>query len=99
MSTNLSKAFAELRKNGYFAKQNYFCCQSCGWASMSEKESENAVFYHNQDYQSFKKGEDLYLAWSGDGNFITKTLTKFGMIVEWDGTPNTRIVVRNSSVI
>jgi hypothetical protein len=55
MRTNLTKAFAELRKNGYFAKQNFLCCQSCGWAELSEKEAEKVVFYHNQDYRDLKK--------------------------------------------
>jgi hypothetical protein len=55
MRTNLTKAFAELRKNGYFAKQNFLCCQSCGWAALSDEEAKNAVFYHNQDYRDFKK--------------------------------------------
>ena len=44
MRTNLTKAFAELRKNGYFAKQNFLCCQSCGWAALSDEEAKNAVF-------------------------------------------------------
>jgi hypothetical protein len=99
MRTNLTKAFAELRKNGYFAKQNFLCCQSCGWAALSDEEAKNAVFYHNQDHQDFKKGSDLYLAWAGDGDYIAETLIKFGMHIDWDGTPNTRIVVRNSSII
>ena len=99
MRTNLTKAFAELRKKGYFAKQNFMCCQSCAWAELSEKEAEKVVFYHNQDYRDLKRGDDLYLAWAGNGNYIAETLIKFGMHIDWDGTPNTRIVVRNSSII
>ena len=99
MRTNLTNAFAELRKNGYFAKQNFMCCQSCAWAELSEKEAEKVVFYHNQDYRDLKGGDDLYLAWAGNGNYIAETLIKFGMHIDWDGTPNTRIVVRNSSII
>ena len=98
--TNLSKAFAELRKNGYFAKQNFLCCQSCVWAELTDAGvNENAVFYHNQDHQDFKKGDDLYLAWSGDGNYIAETLISFGMQINWDGTPNTKIKIINSSII
>ena len=94
MRTNLTKAFAELRKNGYFAKQNFLCCQSCGWAALSDEEARNTVFYHNQDYRDLKQHQDLYLAWSGDGDYIAQTLRNFGMEVDWDGTPNTRIAVR-----
>jgi hypothetical protein len=98
-TTNLSKAFRTLRKEGYVAKQNFMCCQSCAWAELSEKEAEKVVFYHNQDYRDLKRGDDLYLAWAGNGNYIAETLIKFGMHIDWDGTPNTRIVVRNSSII
>lgn len=98
-TTNLSKAFRALRKEGYVAKQNFMCCQSCGWAELSEKESEKAVFYHNQDYRDLKRGDDLYLAWAGDGNLITKTLIENGMTISWDGTTNTRIIVRSFSII
>ena len=97
--TNLSKAFAELRKQGYFAKQNFMCCQSCAWAELSEGEAEKAVFYHNQDYRDLKSGDDLYLAWAGDGEFIVDTLVKNGMTISWDGTANTRILVRGFSII
>ena len=98
-TTNLSKAFRALRKEGYTAKQNFMCCQSCAWAELSEKEAEKAVFYHNQDYRDLKRGDDLYLAWSGDGNLIAETLIKNGMTISWDGTANTRIIVHSSSII
>ena len=98
-TTNLSKAFRALRKEGYTAKQNFMCCQSCAWAELSEKEAEKVVFYHNQDYQDLKRGDDLYLAWAGDGNLIAETLIKNGMTISWDGTANTRIMVHSSSII
>ena len=98
-ATNLSKAFRALRKEGYVAKQNFMCCQSCAWAELSEGEAEKAVFYHNQDYQDLKRGDDLYLAWSGDGNLIAETLIKNGMTISWDGTADTRIIVRSFSII
>lgn len=91
--TNLTKAFKELRKHGYFARQNFTCCQSCGWAEVPEDKSDTAVFYHNQDYQSYKEGGDLYLAWSGDGNLICSVLRENGLDVEWEGTPDVRIRV------
>lgn len=31
---NLNQAFKELRKLGYFARQNFWCCQSCAWAAV-----------------------------------------------------------------
>lgn len=99
MSTNLSKAFVELRRNGYFARQKFMCCQSCGWAALSDEEAKKAVFYHNQDYIDLKNGDDLYLAWSGDGEFICDTLESFGMNVKWDGDNSDRIMVYSSSIV
>ena len=99
MATNLTKAFAELRKKGYFARQNFMCCQSCGWAAMTDEQAKNAVFYHNQDYRYLKYGDDLYLAWSGDGHFIARTLEGFGMKVKWDGDSSDKIMVYASSIV
>lgn len=97
--TNLSQAFAELRKQGYFAKQNFMCCQSCGWAAMTEEESKQAVFYHSQDAADLRDGDDLYLAWNGDGHKIVSILEDFGLDVVWNEDKNDRIVVLNSSII
>ncbi len=60
--SKLTNAFKELRKEGYFAKQNFLCCQSCGWAAMSDKESEKAVFYHQQDNDDLKESGKCNLA-------------------------------------
>ena len=97
--TNLSKAFAELRKNGYFAKQNFWCCQSCGWAALTDEQAERAVFYNAQDYSDYKRGHDVYLSWAGDGEFISQILTKHNLELEWDGSPSHRIIVKNKSII
>ena len=93
MSTKLSNAFRELRKEGYFAKQNFWCCQSCGWAAIPDDQSEKAVFYHNQDNESKREGKSFCLAWSGDGNFICDILRKHGIEVQWEGTSDRRIEV------
>ena len=97
--TNLSLAFKELRNRGYFAKQNFMCCQSCGWAEISEAEAENAVFYHAQDHADYKRGDDLYLSWSGNGHEIVRVLESFGVAVDWNGSDSTRIIVKNNSII
>lgn len=99
MRTNLSLAFAKLRKQGYFAKQNFMCCQSCGWAELSDEQAEKAVFYHNQDYRDFRNGGDIYLSWSGNGYEIKSTLESFGLRVDWDGESSKRIVIDGSSLI
>ena len=95
--TNLTLAFKDLRRKGYFARMNFLCCQSCGWAAVPN-DNANAVFYHAQDHESFKEGEDLNLAWSGNAYEIIGILHRRGLICEWDGTAEKRILVKNPSV-
>ena len=103
---SIAKAFAVLREKGYFAEMDFQCCQSCGWASVPEGQ-EKVVFYHDQDRFAF--GEDcgeepndnhhgnlvhpLYIAWSGDAEEIIESLSQQGLETEWDGSPDTRIVI------
>lgn len=93
--SNLTKAFVALRKAGYFAKQNFWCCQSCAWSAIPDDKADKAVFYHNQDNQSKLNGEPFMLAWSGDGNQICKILNENGVETKWSGDTNTRIEVIN----
>jgi hypothetical protein len=97
--TNLSKAFAELRKKGYFARQNFWCCQTCGWAALTDEQAERAVFYNEQDYADYKRGQDVYLSWAGDGEFISQILTKHKLELEWDRSPSKRIMIKRKSII
>ena len=91
--SRITKAFSELRKLGYFARQNFLCCQSCAWAEVPENKSEKVVFYHNQDNDNLKSEGKCHLAWSGDGNEIVSVLNKHGVKTEWDGSSNTRIKI------
>jgi len=97
--TNLSLAFADLRKKGYTVKRNFWCCGSCGWAALSEEEAMRAVFYHKQDAADFRRGDDLYLSWSGNGHEIVLTFIKRGLDVIWDETTGKKIIVKQSSII
>jgi hypothetical protein len=97
--TNLTIAFKALRRKGYFAKQNFLCCQSCAWAEIAEMGyDDKAVFYHAQDYDNYKDGQDFFLAWDGDGNEIVETLNKYGVQTEWNGNDVKRIKVITSSI-
>jgi len=95
---NLTKTFKDLRKKGYFARQNFTCCQSCGWAEVPEEYSNKAVFYHAQDKESMKRNGDLYLAWSGNGREIVEIFEKNGFFVDWNGENNTRILVKTKQI-
>lgn len=96
MKTNnslLNKAFKELRKLGYFARQNFWCCQNCGWYAVPEEKKNKAVFYHAQDNEDRMKGNPFYIAWDGDGNEICRVFNECGITTEWNGEPGTRIKI------
>lgn len=99
MSTNLTRAFSELRSNGYFARQNFWCCQTCAWAEVPLEKSAKAVFYHNQDYYVYKKGMTFYLSWSGDVVEIMGVLQKWGLQLVWEGSSDKRIGIVPTSVV
>lgn len=90
---SLNAAFVQLRNAGYFAKQNFLCCGSCGWAEMTNKEAKKAVFYHGQDADDLKENGSCYLSWSGDGKEIVKILRANGVDAEWNGEAGTRILI------
>jgi hypothetical protein len=87
----IAKAFRTLRKLGYFARQNWMCCQGCGWAAVPDQ--DKVVFYHSQDREHFIETGNLYLSWSGDGEEIVKAFHEAGLCVKWDGDTGTRILV------
>lgn len=89
---NLTQAFKEIRKKGYFARQNFLCCQSCAWAAVPDGKDEKVVFYHNQDADGIRYGE-VYLAWSGNGAEIVEVFSKYFNVI-WDGSTSTRILVK-----
>jgi hypothetical protein len=76
---NLNQAFKELRKLGYFARQNFWCCQSCAWAAVP-MDAKKVVFYHRQDTEELNKTGECYLAWSGDRDEIAEVLERNGVL-------------------
>ena len=72
---NLTAAFKDLKGQGFFARQRFWCCQSCaGYAAATivsdaidknpkRKETiKGCVYYHKQDASSKDDGKDFYLA-------------------------------------
>lgn len=89
----LTLAFKELRKSGYFARQNFRCCQSCAQAAISDEEAKKTVFYHRQDADNLKEDGSCYLTWAGNGKEIVSVLNKYGIETDWDESQNTRIKI------
>jgi hypothetical protein len=96
MKKKLNTAFRQLRKSGYFAQQNFWCCQTCGWADVPDEYANKAVFYHRQDTPNIEKNNSVYLAWAGDGEEICNIFRENGLIVVWDGSSDNRILVQNN---
>lgn len=96
-----NQMFKVLRSKGFKARQNFQCCQSCGWAEMESiaPNYQNIVFYHNQDNDCFDEDGDLkrtlFLSWSGDGQQIKQTAEDFGFEVQWDGSEEKRIGIKS----
>lgn len=67
----LTKAFQNLRKSGYLARQSFGCCASCAGAELAGKVREmapskranvrGAVFYHRQDAASLRQNKPLMI--------------------------------------
>jgi hypothetical protein len=91
-STKLTAAFRNLRRDGYFARKNWMCCQTCGCAALPE-DCENYVFYHAQDADFLVEKNQTYLAWSGDGEQIKLRCEEAGLNVVWDGKDDSRLLV------
>ncbi|WP_339734558.1 hypothetical protein [uncultured Gimesia sp.] len=107
----LDSVFAALNKRGIIALQNAGNTQSDGFEdSLYELEEHpdpasvvGYCFYHSQDLERVVGGYGLYLAFGPTGqskgkeigNIVREELQKAGLKVEWDGTTNQRLIVRD----
>ncbi len=88
----LHHAFIELEGRGYVApRKAWQCCQGCVLAALPEGTTKY-VFYHQQDFDRWKKDGVMYLAWGGDADEIKAVLTRHGVDVE-HANPTHRIRV------
>lgn len=104
----LERAFEGLAAKGITVAMNFTCCRTCGFDEISDvaDEGDHAfAFFHQQDAERLD-GEncDLYLAF-GDhedesraaaqkaGEEVVQILRDHGLIVQWEGNANSRIVV------
>jgi DNA-binding NarL/FixJ family response regulator len=93
IARRIDDAFAALRDEGFFAKANHTCCQSCGLSEIPADKEMAYVFYHMQDAENLKDAGVCYLAWGGCGQTICTALRDQHLEVDWDGSEHTRIKV------
>ena len=93
IKTALTLALEELRSLGYFARQNFWCCQTCAWHAIPDEQLEKSVFFHAQDAEDLRKKGECYLSWSGDGEEIISVLNKHGIQTDWEGSETQRIKI------
>jgi hypothetical protein len=93
LKDRIGMAFAILTELGYFAKQNFEDCNSCAWSCVPEESRDRAVFYHEQDTETMEETGVVYLSWRGDGKEIVGILEQNGLSVDWDGSPDERMLV------
>jgi hypothetical protein len=99
----IRKAFDELRKLGWFARQSFCDCQTCGCAEVPESYNNKFVFYHQQDAEAIniddgnicKDGMYLTHGEGGSGREIVKALKAHGLKASWNGNNDTRILVQH----
>jgi hypothetical protein len=69
----LGDAFKLLRREGFIARQNFLCCQTCAGYELAtrigdmpeqkRKKVKGVVYYHNQDNTNLKERGSVYLAY------------------------------------
>ncbi len=95
----LTAAFKDLRKKGYFARQRFMCCGSCAAAAIPDDKSEKAIYYHAQDYTHMIESNTVYIGWAGNGNEICKVFRDHGFNVIWEGNENVRILITGKKIV
>jgi len=82
------RAMADLEKQGWYtgnpSKPGIWCCGSCSWGNIPE-DADNAVFYHEQTEDNFKRWGRVWLAHRGDTPALVDALHKQNILVEWNG--------------
>jgi len=97
--------FADLRKEGAFARMNWKCCQTCGNAAVPTEHRGMVAFFHAQDADRLSDGGTMVThgwAYAPDempseekdaraAKEMVKRAGKFGLRAEWDGSDGTRV--------
>jgi len=106
---NLTEAFEDLEKNyNIIARENWQCCNTCGWAAMADVQKENpdakgAVFYHAQATENLEDSGRCFLNFGSFNDSVVDTiklgctiaqvLRQHNLFVDWDYTAFRKIGV------
>lgn len=94
----IRKAFKELRSDGWFAEQDFMCCQTCGLAETPD--DKPYIFYHIQDTDTLNDYGYTYLSFGQmtdrQMKHCVSVLDKHMLCPEWDGDYKTRIRINPS---
>ena len=69
---HLNAAFRDLRKQGFLAKQDFTCCQSCGVSDLMDeaeflaqtgRDVKGGIFYHMQDTDNLREDGRCHIAY------------------------------------
>ena len=97
----LAAAFRQLRREGWWARMNHLCCQTC--LTYDTDDDKPYIGFHAQDNERIPESGYTYLTHGppvddiyADGVWskrAVRVIESFGLTVEWDGTMASRIKV------
>lgn len=87
----LTIAFRALRKIGYFARQRFWCCQSCGWSAVPEDQTDRVAFYHKQDANAFDRfgniTNEIRRVYDAQTETYSRIIDPGVLYLAWSGDP------------
>ncbi len=99
----LIKMFETLTLNGWIAKPDFWCCNTCASHAIGEMVMHNTVayvFWNCQDDIGLRECRAVYLKYAGNiitdkeaGNVLAEQLDRLRLGYDWDGDPAHAILV------
>jgi len=102
----LIKMFEALTSNGWIAKPDFWCCNTCASHAIGEMVLHSTVayvFWNCQDDICLRESGSVYLKYAGNiitdqeaGNVLTEQLDGLRLCYDWDGDPGHAILVNGN---
>lgn len=96
-------AFKSMRRQGYAARANFMCCMGCATSALDIKGKKGGVYWHRQSDDHFKEDGELYIGFFVENDTddskkvaeaLVATLKAEGLWVEWNGSGDTKVMVK-----